>query len=274
MVHEEQQIKRDSWSYDNDCIARKLIDYIIGIGCGPELENAIDWLGLSYSIASVTVEPDKYDDCLYCGMAWDAEYARSKVLSGFSTLLIKFHFVWGALESIVTSLIDNKKIEKYGKINAACGYIKNSQIVLRMFPEYKALVDRFLDEILCIKQFEKDLFDIGITNKEDCISKDYVDDAGKGIFVVYKVRNRFAHGNLYLPYPVDPEDDASEMIGDSVIRNATTIVLMTIAILFLVDLGDEDFELVDFPFDEDNTIAATEFLKGLFKKETNETATE
>lgn len=251
-------------SINNDYVAAQLVNYLVSAGYRFDT-TAIDWLDLCCNIESIEVSPGKYtDDDLFCEIAWYAELARSKVLSSFVFQLMRFQFSWGALESITRELVNSAKIERFGTINALCGHLCNSRVPTDIIHQYKPVLDAFIERILQIKQFEPSMNRLGLSRTNNRVQKDYINELGQGIFIVYQVRNHFAHGSMSLPFPIDPEDDNTETIDNSLIEMATTIVLMTIAMLLYIDVGEDDFVLSEFPFPEENTITAKEYLSTLF----------
>ncbi len=62
--------------------------------------------------------------------------------------------------------------------------------------------------------------------------------------MVYKIRNRFAHGSLKLPTPSDYDCDTDEYITPELIDYAISIVLFSIIMILLVDCKEFD-EVMD-----------------------------
>ena len=82
---------------------------------------------------------------------------------------------------------------------------------------------------------------------------------GLGLFVVYKFRNEFAHGDMVFPVP----DNEHRPISDApnLIKCATRIVLLSIQMLALVDCAEKGFRIGRPMSEDDSQIPLTEWLR-------------
>lgn len=231
---------------ENDQYAFHIVEYMMR--CHYEyifdenVGNAIDWLGLSSRIESVSIPPSKYDDGLMvCRSALDYELSRSKMLSSFTTELMQFQFVWGALESMIAECVPQDETNSYGKINALCGYLKNSDAKAYLPKGYEGSYALLIKYLKNIRQYRIDLRQLELGDNLQIPMKSYLDISGAGVYLVYRIRNRFAHGSLRFP----ESEEYSEYTGvnKDVIPIATRITLMTIVMLLLDDIKSCDDSL-------------------------------
>ena len=227
---------------DNDHLAGLILEYIMACDYIYEseinLENVVDWLKLSSGVNSIAIDTTKYDHSLtYCGHALDYENARSKLMSSLTTELVRFHFVWGALESLVAEFVPQADVERFGKINALCDYLKKSCLEGLLPKGYREGYSRFVELMREISQYKNDLDAINITRSKQS-KKRHIDIAGIGVYSVYKVRNKFAHGSMEFPEP-DGYGEGAEFNKELIIF-ATRIVLMTIIMLFISDIKNNN----------------------------------
>lgn len=241
--------------YLSYCIANYLATYY-----GYDYYGAIEWLNISSDLESVIITPNKFDDSLlYCGSAWDYEKSWCNLQSELNTELVRFHFAWGALESLIEDFVSAKKIDRYGKINALCEHLKASNAA-KLLPvcylnEYEHLVSLLRDT----GAYQKELKKLGLYTETRYGFKGHVDIAGIGIYVTYRVRNKFAHGAMRFP---EPEEYSGEYPCEiELIEVATRIVLMTILMLLISDTKGHDFFL---DYTEDNLkYSALRYLQNL-----------
>lgn len=231
---------------DNDRLAWLIFEYIVACdyldSSKVNIENVLDWLKLSSSVDSITIDTAKYDNAIfYCGTALDYENAKSSLMSFLTTELVRFHFAWGALESLVTEFIPPKKIEQFGKINALCGYLKKSNLKDLLptgyIEEYYHLVE-LMEKTF---QYTQDINAIVFPTTIGGSKKNHIDSVGIGVYSVYRIRNKFAHGSMVFPEPEDYGDGAE--LNKELIVVATRIVLMTIIMLLVNDVKNDDFVL-------------------------------
>lgn len=144
----------------NEFLSWRIADYLISCGYFGNNEgdfySAIEWLNLCSGLETVNIVPNKYDEgLLYCGSAWDYEVSKSNLSSERSKKLVRLHFAWGSLESIIAALIPVEKIERYGKVNALCGYLRLNYLSDLLphcyLDEYCHLISLMRD----VKQYQK-----------------------------------------------------------------------------------------------------------------------
>jgi len=250
---------------NNGLFAWRLIQYMIANGyISKEYTNVLDWLKLCSGVEKVEVFTGKYDEgVLYCGIIYDFENNRSEMLSLLSTQLVQFHFAWGAFESLIPALVPKEKIFEYGKINATCGFLKKAGLNKFLPNGYLNQYNKLLNDLRNAYQYNDELEELDILQENKYSYRNYVDKSGIGAFVVYKIRNKFAHGSMVFPYPEDYTDDkVPSDVG--LIETATRLILNTIQILLINDIKDGDYI-----FDDDCLIenaignSALEYLSNL-----------
>lgn len=251
----------------NDYLSWKIAEYL-GVCVhyyenGKGLHNVVDWLMLCANLESVNIEPSKYDEgLLYCGSAWDYEQSKSDVLSKINKELVRFHFAWGALESMVSSFVPEEKIEQHGKINALCGFLTSSNVKEFVPNSFISLFNRLIELLRIIPQYSEELASVNMSVETKYHYRQHVDISGIGIYVVYKIRNRFAHGAMQFP---EPEEHGGEEIRDiDLISAATRITLFTILILIINDIKNDDYYIDDNLFFDVQEQSALQYLLGLF----------
>lgn len=229
--------------------------------------NAIEWLSISSNLESVRISPSRFDDGLfYCHTARDYTKSKCELQSDLTTELVRFHFAWGALESLIKVFVPAKRVEKYGTINALCGYLRNCGLEQHLPVGYIDEYEHLVSLLRTAGGYQKELTKLNLNTKISYNFKDYVDISGIGIFVVYRVRNQFAHGTMRFP---EPEEYSGEYICETeLIEVATRIVLMEILVLLISDIKGKDFFLEDEDFflediEEDAKHSALEYLKNL-----------
>lgn len=249
---------------DNDRLAWLILEYFLACdyfhGDEVNIGNAIDWLKLSSGVESINIDTAKHDDSvLYCGIVWDYEEARSKLMSSLTTELVRFHFVWGALESLVAEFVPSAKIKKIGKMNALCDYLKKSNLEDLLPKGYLEEYNNLVELMKKISQYKNDIDTIRLPTANNSNEANHIDIAGIGIYRVYKVRNKFAHGAMEFPEPESHDEDAG--LNKELIIVATRIVLMTIIMLFVNDIKMDDFILDpnEFSFIEDLELDSYEY---------------
>ena len=223
----------------------------------------IDWFDLAINIKAISFDIARYDDSLlYCGMAWDYEEERFKKLTAYNLELVKFHYIFGAFESLVKLLIPNDNIKKWGKVNAACGWLKSHNIQDDLLDDYLRIYNETMSLLNEIKSHPQEFIQIEIEEK------DYVDLSGKGLALAYKIRNLFAHGALMMPsgYNEDEDKEAFEKML-TIFYNAQTLVIMTMIMLLLVDVKNDNEKCYDSVYlPEIDGLTQKEFLFNVYNE--------
>lgn len=224
-------------------------------------EHISSWLQMASGLDDVNLITEKFDSSIYyCSSALYFQNERSDMLSILAKELSFFNFVWGAFESILETLeplIEGCNIQSYGKIKATSYILRKKQVPL--LSGYTASLNNL-----------QTLFKTLITKN---INYDHITFKGKGIYIVSKIRNQFAHGALLLPYDPDNFPD-SEKSHSALINISSRIVLLTIQMLLLSFFFEKDIELENlFLFDELNdkeTIPLNTLLKSVHTEEFKE----
>lgn len=236
---------------DNDHLAWLIFEYVADSYYHDDSEvniaSVLEWLKLSSSVETVAINTTKYDDCLaYCGEAWDYEEAKSELMSSLTTELVRFHFAWGALESLLAEFVPQAKIKEFGKINALCGYLKLSNLEGLLPNGYLDEYAHLFELMQEVGQYKDvNVLALPMTGKQS--RRGHIDIAGVGVYSVYMVRNRFAHGSMTFPEPEDYGEGAKS--NKELIVVSTRIVLMTMIMLLINDIKNDDFTLNPGRFD-------------------------
>lgn len=200
--------------------------------------GASEWLRMASSVERVEVNTLYFDDSLlYCSLARDYENSRSDLLSLLAVQLAIFNFVWGGLETII-KLVDPPKVPKDIKsgtsiIDRGLFYLKNEYEPARTLAFYDDTVAE-LRETMVRLQYYHDL--LSHFRLEECVGV-----SGIGLNVVRRIRNRFAHGTLVLPYP--DGEEISMPLDALLVESSTRTILYTIQMLLLAYLAKKEFEI-------------------------------
>ncbi|MCK5051083.1 MAG: hypothetical protein KAS53_05060 [Candidatus Cloacimonetes bacterium] len=209
-----------------------------------DYDNIADWLELCSGIEKVDILTAKFDEAVYlCKTVSQFEDDRSKLLSKFVRNLVEFHFAWGSLESLIIKLLPEKKVNDYGKINALCGYLLKNNTSNYLPKYYITIFNKLISILRSDFYYQSDLENIGLLKQTTYSYKNYVDKAGIGIFTVYKVRNKFAHGAMNIPLTEEYTGNKVEEL--KLLNLSTKLVLLTIQMLLATDLKDSDYVLDD-----------------------------
>lgn len=231
----------------NDKLAWLITNYLLEFGYVPHdnYDGVLDWLNLCTNIKDVDFDIGKYDEgLLYCGSAWDYVCEQTEIWKNINIKLIQFNYSWCALETIIDLQVDEHLISKKGKINAACMWLKNNLQIAEIPETYIDVYDKMIGQLKSILQFEADLQKLGISDEDNFPNKECANKSGAGLLVVYKIRNRLAHGSLTFPTPSDYDWNIDEYITPELVDLAISIVLFSIIMILLVDCKEFD-EVVD-----------------------------
>ncbi|WP_341418007.1 hypothetical protein [Paenibacillus filicis] len=202
-----------------------------------DLENITDWLNMAAGVEQVRIITERYDSSIYfCGSALAYSDEKSKLWSELCAELVTFNFIWGSLESLILKLVarKNKTSTTYlgrefltanYKEPSIEGYLETYSIL------YKTLGKELSGKVL--KNIENEHY------------------AAKGLYLVSKLRNQFAHGSRLLPIPDDWSDGLIKEVD--MIRMSSRIVLLTIQMLLISQYGSNRYIIEDpvlFDFDE------------------------
>ncbi|WP_129692336.1 hypothetical protein [Gottfriedia acidiceleris] len=196
------------------------------------------WLQMASSVEQVSLITGKFDSSLaFCSPALHYENERSSMLSNLALEITIFNFIWGAFESLVETLeplIEGCNSKDYGKVSTARYIIRKKRP--SVFPGYKESLEKLIS-----------LYHSLIQNGIDHSSINYYE---KGIFFVYTIRNKFAHGAYSLPeHPDDYEDP--ESVDSDLVKISSTIVLLTMQMMLCSFYVSKNIKLTNlFLFDE------------------------
>ncbi|MHA7965820.1 hypothetical protein ACX93W_17000 [Paenibacillus sp. CAU 1782] len=196
---------------------------------------------MASGVERVQIITERYDSSNYmCGSALAFSNEKSNLWSSLCTELVAFNFIWGSFEALAlkfivrvnsdsTTYLARKFISKYYKEPVIYGYNEALNSLLSML----------------VKQLtEKEML---IIEKEPVSTK--------GLFLVSKLRNQFAHGSRIIPLPDDWSNELTKEVDT--IQLSSRIVLYTIQMMLLVKYGSkgytvEDPQLFDFVELEDS----------------------
>jgi hypothetical protein len=201
-------------------------------------DHVIDWLFIGASVTAVHVDTTQSDMGFgYCSSTDEFFASREQLLQSFVTRLSVFTFAWGALEAALEIIRPPQHPDKSkrGKIRNACHYMA------RYF-EFRPAVQRLAEEVDAFRSSAAACFGYRSVETRFSTAGD-VGLPGLGLFVVYELRNSFAHGSLVFPMP-DEENRPISKHSD-LVDHATRIVLLTLQMLLLAHF-DESEEKVYF----------------------------
>jgi hypothetical protein len=251
----------------NDKLAWLITHYLLEFGYVPHenYDGVLDWLNLCTNIKNVDFDIGKYDEgLLYCGSAWNSVCEQTEIWKNLNIKLIQFNYSWCALETVIDLQVDEQLISRNGKINAACMWLKQHLQITDIPEAYINIYDKMIRQLKSVLQFEKDLQKLGISDKDNLPNKECANRSGAGLLVVYKIRNRFAHGSLSFPTPSDYDCDTDECITPELIDYAISIVLFSIVMILLIDCKEFDELVYDATYCESiEGKKPSEFLKSI-----------
>jgi hypothetical protein len=184
-----------------------------------------EWLHVAASVKSVEVDTIQYDEGFgWCSHADEFAMSQETLLSEFVAQLTVFSFVWGGLESALPRLNipSHPDKSKRGKIANACRHISRNYTNRIEILQYHEEVSLFRATLTGCHGYDK------IDTRFAAVSE--IGISGLGLYAVYVLRNKFAHGSLGFPLP----DEENRPISGHVklIAHATRIVLLSLQMLF------------------------------------------
>lgn len=225
-----------------------------------EMYQMSEWLRIAAGIKSVDLDLIRFDDQFgWCSGADRYELARQDILRKHVTSMAVFLFVWGALEAAVEAISPPPHPDKsrQGKINSACHYIsKYFKTDLTIRP-YREVLCQFTGLLSRSASFQRLAADLNLPT--------HMGEEGFGLFIVYKLRNEFAHGDTIFPVPDDEHRPISE--DPTIVKLATRIVLLSIQMLFLIRYVDEAITIDRLSRCENPEIPLNEWLRILHYKQ-------
>ena len=177
-----------------------------------------EWLKVASGIRSVRFETVQFDDSHgWCESADEFYNARDELLQRYVTELTRFTYCWAALECAV-EVIDPPDAPQRGKINKACYYIQQHSSNDRGVPWY-------CDVLSDLREIVYNLEEPKISNRFKR-PPSFVLIRSLAMYVIYSLRNQFAHGALHLPFPDEDHRPQSPYVG--LIQLASRLTLMSI----------------------------------------------
>ena len=254
----------------NDKVMNLIANYLLEFeyNYNEKGESVIDWLLIGMGIENVTLDIGRYEDDLFMCKPQRAWLLRENaILKRIVTALTKFQYCWGALEMLMSEVIpclNNKE-----KMKQLYQYLREKEIYKKLPNAYYKLYKRLISELDKVEEIRDLLSRNNITNDTPYANRPENEYPELGIFVVYKIRNRFAHGALKMPKPhedLDIDDVGMGYIDNKIIDLCTSVVLMTILMLLMADAEQQNYIIAeDFTFiDVQESKSAVSYLKELF----------
>ena len=176
-----------------------------------------EWLTAASGIVSVRFDTIRYDDSHgWCAPADEFNSARDVLLQQYVTELTRFTYCWTALESMV-DVIDLPTAAQRGKINSACYYIQQHSPNDNGVVYYRHVLHDF-------RQMLGECGEVDIYKRFRY--PEFVSIRSLALYVIYYVRNSFAHGTLYVPIPDSENQPTSPYVP--LIQLASRLTLMSI----------------------------------------------
>lgn len=231
-------------------------------------ESIVNWLWIASSIDSINFDGIRYD-CAYsmCRPAYEYEKEKQKLYVSLINELTIFLYAYSGFESLLNDFSLPKCPINDGKINSAKYFLKeNYSKNFNTIPLYSDLLSilRILIRKSSLKKFEK------------CFSVDDCTDInGIGLKVIYKIRNKLAHGDYHFP---EPGDWSYELPCEpEIAKVATRIILLSIQML-LISTNADNFVTLELhnseilPTDDygDSIINEFDYLNSLHIKVINQ----
>lgn len=188
-----------------------------------------EWLRVASGIGTVTLDTRQFDVYIgWCRFADEFMEARDRLLQDYVTELTRFTYCWAALECAVDAIAPPPAPLR-GKINNACCYIAENSHSTKGVRYYTELLYDFrqrlveCQELRVLRRFE---------------SPSFVSINSQALYVIYGVRNQFAHAELALPLPDSDNQPQSPYIP--LVQLASRLTLMSIQ--HLVGAAHKEYE--------------------------------
>jgi hypothetical protein len=192
-----------------------------------------DWLTVAAAVRSVEFSTAEHNlGYGWCSGADEFDDAREVILKQFVEDYSVFSFVWGALEAALEIIEPPRHVNraKRGKIRDACYYLDRKSATL-------PAVEGLADEVTRFSQAANECLGVEAVSFR---LAEYAElgSAGIGLYVVYELRNQFAHGGLALPMPDEENRPISQ--HKSMVQHATRVVLLQLQMLLLAHFPNQD----------------------------------
>lgn len=192
-----------------------------------------EWLQVASAVEAVTVNTGRFNSSYgWCSSADEYDDAREELLRKFVHEYSIFSFIWGAIESSLTLISPPKN-----PVKAKRGKIRDASYYLRTAFENRPEISGLTQEVSKFCE-----------SARSCLGTKAVDarlaelsefgGAGIGLYVVYELRNQFAHGAIEFPEP----DEENRPISDheSMVASASRVALLQLQMLLLAHLKPQD----------------------------------
>lgn len=187
-------------------------------------------------IVNVTYDSSKFHDKHFNSELLEYQEGSDAILSEFVKELMIFSFVWGSLESVLDNISPVEVPGHRGKINAACNYLKNEYEPEPPPIFYNALVDSLNDITSHLPYWYQRIF-------ERFQTKHFVGTSGIGLYVIYGLRNMFAHGSLTVPSLDFETWKANSLLDTYAINTSSRLILLTVQMLISAYLKNKTFDV-------------------------------
>lgn len=213
--------------------AARIVDVLALREDPSEWFGVCEWLQVASSVQDVTVNTGRFNTSYgWCSSADEYDDAREELLRKFVHEYSIFSFIWGAIESSLTLISPPKHPDraKRGKIRDASYYLKSAF-------QNRSEITGLTEEVSKFCEAAR-----------SCLGSSAVDArlaelpefgaAGIGLYVVYELRNQFAHGAIEFPQP----DEENRPISDheSMVSSASRVALLQLQMLLLAHLQPQD----------------------------------
>jgi hypothetical protein len=193
-------------------------------------DNISDWLNMAAGVERVNIITERYDSSIYmCGSALDFSKEKSKLWSDLCSELVTFNFLWGSFEALTLKFINTNHGDDSTTFLARKFINSNYK-----GPTINGYIDTF-NELYRIFGRELQNHLLSIIGREP--------HPTKGLLLVSKLRNQFAHGLRLLPLPDDWSDELSREVDN--INLSSRIILFTIQMLLLAKFGYKGYIIED-----------------------------
>jgi hypothetical protein len=128
-----------------------------------------------------------------CGAAFEYEDAQAELRKTFVEQLTIFSFVWSALEAAIDVINPPSRPGSSGKIRRTCHY-------LEAHFGAREPVAGLSQEVMRFRSIARDCAGLDAVERRTA-SIEEVGASGLGMYLVYVLRNQFAHGSIVFPEP-------------------------------------------------------------------------
>lgn len=176
---------------------------------------------------------------MWCGTASEYEDARSELYSRLAAEITIFMFVWGAFET-VAQIVRPSSIPPDQRTNGANGLVDRILFQLRDFVPFDEY-NQVLKELSFL--VSRDQYYMRLARQEPMPA--HIGASGAGLDLVRRIRNKFAHGESYLPMPESANQGWCGKTSDvpRLISISSRIILFTMQMLLASHYAKHHFDL-------------------------------